>query len=108
MSKLLSALAAAAALLLAAAPAAHGQGSGAQPAPPPRFPGQAQFRDLYKELIEIDTTAEHGSCRRAAEAMAARLKAGGYPDADVQVLSPADRPKDANLVAVLHGSDARA
>lgn len=100
---MIRALAAAAALLLAVAPAVQ-----AQPAPPPNFPGQAQFRDLYQELIEIDTTAEHGSCRRAAEAMAARLKAGGYPDADVQVLAPADRPKDANLVAVLHGSDAKA
>lgn len=93
-------LAAVAALALAAAaPAA------AQPAPAPNFPGQAEFRDLYKELIEIDTTAEHGSCTRAAEAMASRLKAAGYPEADIRVLAPADRPKDGNLIAVLHGSD---
>ncbi len=75
---------------------------------PPNFPGQAQFRDLYKELIEIDTTQQHGSCTTAAQAMAARLKAAGYADADIQILAPADRPKDGNLIAVLHGSDPEA
>jgi acetylornithine deacetylase/succinyl-diaminopimelate desuccinylase-like protein len=96
-------LAAVAALAFAAAAAP----AAAQPAPAPNFPGQAEFRGLYKELIEIDTTAQHGSCTRAAEAMAARLKAAGYPDADVRVLAPADRPKDGNLIAVLHGADAK-
>ncbi|MFC3068996.1 M20/M25/M40 family metallo-hydrolase [Phenylobacterium soli] len=101
-------VAAAAALLVAAtSPALAADKTAAAPAAAPNFPGQAEFRDLYKELIEIDTTAEHGSCTRAAEAMAARLKAAGYPAADVQVLAPADRPKDGNLIAVLHGSDAK-
>jgi acetylornithine deacetylase/succinyl-diaminopimelate desuccinylase-like protein len=75
---------------------------------PPNYPGQAQFRDLYKELVEIDTTQQHGSCTTAAQAMAARLKTAGYPDADIQILIPPDRPKDGNLVAVLHGSDPKA
>ena len=69
------------------------------------FPGQAEFRGLYEELVEIDTTLQHGSCTRAAEAMAARLKAAGYPDQDLHVLVPPERPNDGNLVAVLHGSD---
>ena len=75
---------------------------------PPNYPGQAQFRDLYKELVEIDTTQQHGSCTTAAQAMAARLKTAGYPDADIQILAPPDRPKDGNLVAVLRGSDPKA
>ena len=75
---------------------------------PPNSPGQAQFRELYKELIEIDTTQQHGSCTTAAEAMARRLKAAGYADADIQILAPADRPKDGNLIAVLRGSDPKA
>jgi acetylornithine deacetylase/succinyl-diaminopimelate desuccinylase-like protein len=95
-------LAAAAALSFAALSTAHAQG------PAPSFPGQAEFRDLYKELVEIDTTVQHGSCTKAAEAMAARLKAAGYPDGDVQLLVPPERPKDGNLAAVLHGSDAKA
>lgn len=79
-----------------------------RPASGPNYPGQAAFRELYKELIEIDTTAEHGSCTRAAEAMAARLKAVGYADKDVHVLAPASRPQSGNLVAVLHGTDSKA
>ncbi|MGH6751117.1 MAG: M20/M25/M40 family metallo-hydrolase, partial [Bradyrhizobium sp.] len=42
---------------------------------------------------------------KAAEAMAARLRAGGFADADVRVLSPA--PRKGNLVARLRGTGAR-
>jgi acetylornithine deacetylase/succinyl-diaminopimelate desuccinylase-like protein len=77
----------------------------AQPAPPPNFPGQADFRDLYKELIETNTTVSAGSCTVAAQAMAGRLKAAGYADKDLQILIPPNRPKDGNLIAVLHGAD---
>jgi acetylornithine deacetylase/succinyl-diaminopimelate desuccinylase-like protein len=76
----------------------------AQPMPADR----AAFRDLYKELVEIDTTQSAGDCTRAANAMAARLKAGGYPDSDIHVIVPPGHPKRGNLVAVLHGSDAAA
>jgi acetylornithine deacetylase/succinyl-diaminopimelate desuccinylase-like protein len=68
-------------------------------------PDELAFRDLYKQLIEINTTRSVGSCTRAAEAMRARLVAGGIPSADIQLLAPADRPKDGSLIAVLHGSD---
>ncbi|MDZ4776129.1 MAG: M20/M25/M40 family metallo-hydrolase [Alphaproteobacteria bacterium] len=68
---------------------------------------QIEFRALYKELVEIDTTLSNGSCTRAAEAMAARLRAAGFPAADVRVIAPPDRPKDGNLVAVLRGSNRR-
>ena len=62
-------------------------------------------RDLLRELIEIYTTHSTGSTGKAAEAMAARLRAAGFAPADVQVLGP--RPERANLVARLHGSGAR-
>src|SRR6266481_5314550 len=61
--------------------------------------------DIYKELIEIDTTTATGDTARAAEAMAARLKAAGFAEADVQAFSPA--PRKGNLVARLRGSGAR-
>ncbi|WP_372784117.1 M20/M25/M40 family metallo-hydrolase [Phenylobacterium sp.] len=80
----------------------------AQPAPPPNFPGQAEFHDLYKELIETNTTVSAGSCTVAAQEMAARLKAAGFADADLTLLIPPNRPKDGNLIAVLHGADAKA
>jgi acetylornithine deacetylase/succinyl-diaminopimelate desuccinylase-like protein len=68
-------------------------------------PQQQLAFDIYKELVEIDTTTATGDTARAAEAMAARLRAGGYADADVHAFSPA--PRKGNLVARLRGSGAR-
>jgi acetylornithine deacetylase/succinyl-diaminopimelate desuccinylase-like protein len=76
--------------------------AGAADAPDPDL---QLFRDIYKELVEINTTNSSGDSVRAAEAMAARLKAGGLPAADVQVLSSS--PRKGNLVARLRGSGAR-
>ncbi|MEO8077984.1 MAG: M20/M25/M40 family metallo-hydrolase [Acidobacteriota bacterium] len=73
--------------------------------PPTARDGEVAFRELYKELIEINTTLSAGSCTAAAEAMAARLKAGGLPATDMQILAPADRPKDGALIATLRGQD---
>jgi acetylornithine deacetylase/succinyl-diaminopimelate desuccinylase-like protein len=65
---------------------------------------QQLARDIYKELIEINTTtdADPGGTTQAAEAMATRLRAAGFSGADVQVLSSG--PRDGNLVARLRGS----
>lgn len=68
-------------------------------------PDQADFRALYEELVETNTTLSQGSCTLAAERMGARLLAAGYPAADVRVLATPERPKDGNLAAVLRGSD---
>jgi acetylornithine deacetylase/succinyl-diaminopimelate desuccinylase-like protein len=95
-----------AAVALAAAAFAHG--AAAQPSAGQATPDQAAFRALYKELVETNTTLSSGSCTLAAERMAARLKAAGLPEADIQILAPADRPKDGNLVAVLRGTDRKA
>ena len=61
--------------------------------------------DIYKELVEINTVTATGDTARAAEAMAARLLAAGFADADVHAFSPA--PRKGNLVARLRGSGAR-
>ena len=66
------------------------------------------FRSLYRELVEIDSTRSAGGCTRAAEAMRARLLAGGMPAADTQVLAPPGFPHDGGLIAVLHGRDRHA
>jgi acetylornithine deacetylase/succinyl-diaminopimelate desuccinylase-like protein len=76
-------------------------------APAPQ-PGEAAFRSLYKELVETNTTFSAGSCTLAAERMAARLKAAGFPDTDLHLLVPPDKPKDGNLVAVYPGKDPKA
>ena len=68
-------------------------------------PRQQLARDIYQELIEINTVTATGDTLRAADAMAARLRAGGFDAADVQVLSPG--PRKGNLVARLRGTGAR-
>jgi acetylornithine deacetylase/succinyl-diaminopimelate desuccinylase-like protein len=91
--------AAAAALLFA-------QDAGAQPAQPK--PDLAAFRALYKELVETNTTASSGDCTLAAQRMAARLKAAGYPDSDLTVFTAPNYPKNGGLVAVYPGKDPKA
>jgi acetylornithine deacetylase/succinyl-diaminopimelate desuccinylase-like protein len=66
-------------------------------------PQQKAFRDIYQELIEINTTDSVGDTNKAAEAMAARLRAGGVTD--VRVLSSG--PRKGNMVARLAGTGAR-
>jgi acetylornithine deacetylase/succinyl-diaminopimelate desuccinylase-like protein len=57
-------------------------------------------RDIFRELIEINTTADKGSTQ-AAEAMAIRLKDAGFPEAEINVVGPS--PQHMNLVARLKG-----
>jgi acetylornithine deacetylase/succinyl-diaminopimelate desuccinylase-like protein len=68
-------------------------------------PQQQLAFDIYKELVEINTVTATGDTVRAAEAMAARLKAAGFAEADIHAFSPA--PHKGNLVARLRGSGAR-
>ena len=68
-------------------------------------PQQQLAFDIYKELVEINTVTATGDTARAAEAMAVRLRAAGFADADVHVFSPA--PHKGNLVARLRGTGAR-
>ena len=70
--------------------------------------GRQRFRDIYKELVETNTTLSAGDCTLAAQRMAARLKTAGYPDADLHVFVPEGHPKEGGLLAVLHGSDSKA
>uniref|UniRef100_Q02AW5 Peptidase M20 n=1 Tax=Solibacter usitatus (strain Ellin6076) TaxID=234267 RepID=Q02AW5_SOLUE len=63
---------------------------------------QRLAREIFKQLIEINTTDSSGDNTRAAEAMAARFRAAGFPAADVQVLAPV--PRKGNLVVRLHGT----
>src|SRR5271155_5673089 len=67
-------------------------------------PRQQRAVDTYKELVEINTVTATGDTARAADAMAARLRAAGFADADVQVFKPA--PRKGDLVARLHGTGA--
>jgi acetylornithine deacetylase/succinyl-diaminopimelate desuccinylase-like protein len=69
-------------------------------------PNEARARDILKQLIEINTTdTPAGNVTTAAEAMAERLQAAGFPAADMQVIGP--NPKKHNLVMRWRGAGAR-
>jgi acetylornithine deacetylase/succinyl-diaminopimelate desuccinylase-like protein len=59
-------------------------------------------RDIFQQLIEINTTDSVGSTTVAANAMAKRLLDAGFAKEDVVVLGPNDRK--GNLVARIHGT----
>ncbi|MBA4055406.1 MAG: peptidase M20, partial [Marivirga sp.] len=68
-------------------------------------PDQKLTREIFKELIEINTTHSVGNTTKAAEAMAARLKSAGFADQDIFIGGPTERK--GNLVATLRGSGKR-
>ena len=65
-------------------------------------PHQELARELFRELIEINTVDSAGTTA-AAEAMARRLLDAGFPPEDVQVVGPNERKM--NLVARLRGAE---
>lgn len=67
-------------------------------------PDQVEFRALYKELVETNTTVSTGSCTLAAERMAARLKAAGIPDSQITLFAVPEHPRDGSLVVVYPGT----
>jgi acetylornithine deacetylase/succinyl-diaminopimelate desuccinylase-like protein len=67
--------------------------------------GVPAFRDLYKELVETNTSLSSGNCTLAAERMAARLKAAGFPASDLHPFAAPNHPKEGGLVAFYPGRD---
>ncbi len=63
---------------------------------------QKLFRDIYQELVEINTSHSGGDTTRAVNAMGKRLRDAGFAAADVQVFEPF--PKKGNLVLRFKGS----
>jgi len=69
---------------------------------------QQAFFDLYKEMVETNTTLSAGSCTQAAEQVATRLRAAGFPDSDITLFSVPDHPREGGIVAILPGTSATA
>ena len=63
---------------------------------------QTEAREILRELIDTNTTDSVGDTARAAEAVAARLLAAGFPKDDVRVLP--DGPRKGNLVVRYRGA----
>jgi len=76
------------------------------PPPAPRHTLSAndqRARDIFEQLININTTGSSGSTTIASQAMADRLIKAGFPAADVQVIGPAGS-KNFNIVARYRGT----
>ena len=70
-------------------------------------PDQQALHAIYKELIETNTedSAGVGSVTKAAEQIAARFRAAGYPESDIHLIGPTE---DKHAVIVrLHGTGAK-
>ena len=70
----------------------------------PLRPDQSAFREIFRELVETNTTLSSGSCTLAAERMGARLRAAGFADSQLTFFATPDRPKEGGLVAVYPGT----
>ncbi len=67
-------------------------------------PQDSLAREVFEELININTDSAHGTTL-AVQAVAARLRAAGFGAEDLAVVG--DDPRKMNLVARIHGSGAR-
>jgi Acetylornithine deacetylase/Succinyl-diaminopimelate desuccinylase and related deacylases len=65
-------------------------------------PHQQMGREIYQELVDTDTTHSTGDTTKAAELLARRFRAAGFPEADVQVIGPG--PTNKNLIVRYRGS----
>jgi len=73
-------------------------------AAPPTHSNTQLATDIFRQLIEIDTTHSTGSTGKAAHAMALRLRKAGFPSADLQEIGP--KPSRGNLVFRWRGTGA--
>lgn len=67
-------------------------------------PDQLQFREIYKELVETDTSVATGDCTVLVDKIAQRMKAGGFTDAEIYRFTPGNFPKGGGIVATLPGA----
>src|SRR6476620_4700566 len=92
----------AAAAALCASAWAGAQTTGAMPA---LSPEQQRFHDIYKELVEINTTNSVGNNTEAARALQKHLLAAGFKPEDMQLFEPF--PRKGNLVVRFKGDGSK-
>lgn len=71
--------------------------------PPPM--DEELARDMFKTLVEINTTHAHGSTA-AARAIESWMLTAGFPRADVVFVAPPDHPTKGNVVVRYRGGHA--
>lgn len=68
-------------------------------------PEQQRFHDIYKELVEINTTNSVGDNTKAVVAMKKYLLQDGFAETDIQIFEPF--PRKGNLVLRLKGDGSK-
>ena len=66
-------------------------------------PDQSEFRALYKELVETDTSITTGSCTALADKVEIRLRAAGFTDGEITRFAVPGHEKEGGIVVVLPG-----
>ena len=94
----------AAVAVLASLAASSAWSQSAHPWTPPEAATKAQAPDIYRGLVNINTTHSVGSVTAAAQAKRQRFVAAGWPPADLYLGGPNDRKE--NLVVRYHGTGA--
>src|SRR5688500_9248192 len=61
--------------------------------------GNAALREIYKEMVEIDSSPSTGSCTKVVRAAETRLQAAGFAADELHVVIPDGKPDDGNIVA---------
>src|SRR5687767_11615971 len=69
--------------------------------------GNAALREIYKEMVEIDSSPSTGSCTKVVRAAETRLKTAGFAGDDVQVVIPDGKPDDGNIVVRIRAPSAK-
>jgi acetylornithine deacetylase/succinyl-diaminopimelate desuccinylase-like protein len=91
-----------AALALALVPAPAFAAAPAPAAPPSA--GQQTFRDLYRELVETDTSVATGSCTLLAQKIAERFRGAGFAPDQLTLFREEALLRDGGLVVTVPGT----
>src|SRR4051794_30841122 len=94
-----------AAALMCAASWSAAQTGAAKPAMEGLTAEQQRFHDIYKELVEINTTNSVGNNTEAARAMQKHLLDAGFAAGDIQLFEPF--PRKGNLVLRFKGNGSK-
>lgn len=62
-------------------------------------------REIYKQMIEVQSGFTTGATTPIAESVAARFKTAGFPESDIFVGGA--NPRKANVIVRYHGTSAR-
>lgn len=100
------------ALIPNAALAANGKpeakAAGAAAAASKASAGQLAFRDLFREMVETDTSVSTGSCTALAQKIAARFRSAGFAEDQITLFRDEALPLDGGLVVSVPGTSAKA